>query len=525
MSEPMASLRSPLPTSDEAPGRAPSPGLAPNGEGDVDSGAKRLKRICESLFGADGKSEPSQKRSGLIWISLIVGNVGLSILIGLGLGEPLKYGAAGWAAALLTTAFAAAPYARFIDNGWWTRHDEFRNELWGEALCEYLSHFWHRRGDEAQALRPLNHGTKPAEDDEQRKTRWKNAADVFDQIYREQYGLGAFGLPLSILLIIIFAETHFFVLTGYGKSAEEILTRLPRITVDTNLSVSAICGAYFFVVGDSVDSLRKESLNSSDVYWYALRMLLAIPIAWALTAPVPDGLKAQVAFALGALPLSFIMKQLRQFASGRKMNMQEAEEADQLIKLDGVTSPTVALLTAEGVTSIDQLLGMDPVLLSIHTGMPFRSVLRLCAQAIVRRHFGDAAFKLSALGLADAPSVYCLVQGLHADLDENGPHWEILKDASNVLKSAPENAWPSQEVVRFAFENVASFAYTHFLMRAGFERRARVQARRSRGADGTNISLPQPNHYDNVDHGGAANQNCIVNGNGNADTIGGRLGP
>jgi hypothetical protein len=410
-----------------------------------------------------------------IWQSLFLVNLLLSTTIACLTGKPALFGFFCGIAALFVTMLATAPYARFLSNGWWTRHDEFRNELYGSALLEYLTHFWNQRALRANVLSGGQH-----EDKQKRAERTERASDLFDEIYREQYGMRAFATPLRFLVLFIFLQTHFIMLMclGDSESATEILIKLVnRVPANDHLLVvSALSGAYLFVVGDSVDSVRKGCLNSSDVYWYALRILLAVPIAWSLTFAVPSRFAPQIAFALGALPVNFILKQLRSIATAQ-LKAQPDQIADQLIKLDGVTAPTVALLTAEGVTSIDQLLGIDPVLLSIHTGLPFRSVLRLCSQAIVRRHFGDAAFALSAVGLSDAPAVFCLVQGLRADPTEKGPDWLVLNDVSVLLKSISEHDWPAVEVVRFGFENIASFTYTHFLMAAGFEKGPRHAAR------------------------------------------------
>lgn len=376
-------------------------------------------------------------------------------------------------AAVLTTAFAAAPYLRFFDHGWWTRYDEFRNELWGDALSEYLWYFWHRLADKAGALRHFEDGVATQESANDKATRWKKAAAVFDTVYKEQYGLSAFALPLVFLLAVVLLETHYVALASIRIIFPDedvgvigFLNKLPLRTLGS--SVSAICGAYLFVVGDCVDSVRKRSLNVADVYWYTLRMLLAVPIASSLTFALPDGAATAVSFALSTLPVAFINKQLRRLASAQ-MQVQSDEEADQLIKLDGSTASIVALLNAEGVTSIEQLLGMDPVLLSIHTGLPFRLILRFGGQAVVRRHFGEGAFSLSALGLSDAPAIYCLVRELSAE-DGSGPASKVIDDTCVLLQGLSKNPCPQREAVQFSFQAIARFAYTHFLMAAGFER-------------------------------------------------------
>lgn len=431
-----------------------------------------------SIRAGQRDAAPSQnpRRAARVWCILLPVSIVVSMMLGWAWNVPRWFLVLSCCATVLTTTFAAAPYARFFDHGWWTRYDEFRNELWGDALSEYLWHFWHRRAEEAGALLPFEKGKPTAEDGSERVARWKSATAVFDTIYREQYGLSAFVLPLVFLLVAVLLGTHYVMLA----SMKDILpvqetnvigfvrTLSPRILA---LSIGATCGAYLFVVGDCIDSVRKGSLNVADVYWYTLRMLLAVPIASALTFELPTSAATAVAFALGTLPVGFINKQLRRLASAWLKAVPD-EEPDQLIKLDGATAPIVALLNAEGVTSIEQLLDMDPVLLSIHTGLPFRLILRFGGQAVVKRHFGEGAFSLSALGLSDAPAVYCLVRELSAD-DGSGPASKVIDDTCALLQRVSNDPWPQREAVQFSFESIARFAYTHFLMAAGFDRAPR----------------------------------------------------
>ncbi|WP_185219129.1 hypothetical protein [Paraburkholderia dinghuensis] len=423
-------------------------------------------------------SPASNPRKGkLIWLVVVLASAVASIAIWLVFSIPARVALLSGCAGVFATCFAVAPYVRFIDHGWWARYDEFRNQLWGEALSEYLWQFWHRRGADANALHDFSSGKPAVEADDAKRARWKNASALFDLIYKEQYGLMAFVTPLGFLLTAVLVGAQYVTIVSLRDllpGSNDIFSLVKQISPHgAALSVSAIFGAYLFVVGDCVDSVRKGILNVADVYWYSLRMILAVPIATALTFALPDAVAVNVAFALGVLPVAFINKQLRRFAS-LQLKSEVGQEPDQIIKLEGVTAPIVSLLDAEGVTSIEQLLGMDPVLLSIHTGLPFRFVLRLGAQAVVRRHFGEAGFALSGLGLADATSVYSLIRQLTGpDADASGDAdaaSKVINEAYILLKGISKSDWPQQESVRFRFEEVARFAYTHFLMAAGFDR-------------------------------------------------------
>jgi hypothetical protein len=437
------------------------------------------KHVTAETEHTEGARASNPRSGGWIWFVVATVSVAASIALWLVFSIPTHVALLSGCVAVFTTCFAVAPYVRFIDQGWWTRYDEFRNQLWGDALSEYLWQFWHRRAEDANALFDFSGGKSPVESDEAKRLRWRNASTVFEVIYKEQYGLTAFVIPLGFLLAAILFETHYVTIVSLkdllrdGSDVATLVSKLPQHSIA--LSVSAICGAYLFVVGDCVDSVRKGILNVADVYWYGLRMILAVPIAAALTFALPDSVAVNVAFAVGVLPVAFINKQLRRLVS-LQLKSEVGQEPDQLIKLDGVTAPIVSLLNAEGVTSIEQLLGMDPVLLSIHTGLPFRFVLRLGAQAVVRRHFGEAGFALCGLGLADATSVYCLIRKLTGpNAATNGDAdaaQKIIDDACVLLRDLSKSNWPQRETVKFRFEEVARFAYTHFLMSAGFDRAA-----------------------------------------------------
>jgi len=431
--------------------------------------------------GKSGRAPASNpRRGGWIWFVVMSVSIVVSITVGLFFSIPGRVAVLSGCLAVFATCFAVAPYARFIDHAWWTRYDEFRNQLWGEALSEYLWQFWHRRAQDANALHDFSEGKSSVESKDVTELRLENAGTLFELIYKEQYGLLAFVMPLAFLLVAILVEANYVAIVSLrnllpdGNDIFIFIKKIPKNEIA--LSVSAICGAYLFVAGDCVDSVRKGTLNITDVYWYSLRMILAVPIAAALTFALPNGVAVNVAFALGTLPVDLINKQLQRLVNVQ-LRSEASQEPDQLIKLDGVTAPIVSLLSAEGVASIDQLLGMDPVLLSIHTGLPFHFVLRLGAQAVVRRHFGGAGFALSALGLSDATSIYCLIRKLTApnavtngDADTAG---KIINEASILLKDISKSDWPQPESVRFRFEEVARFAYTHFLMSAGFDRAPR----------------------------------------------------
>ncbi len=82
-----------------------------------------------------------------IGAAIILLSLTLSLAMGVGLKLPLILALLAGGLTLFVVMLAATPYLRFIDHGWWTRYEEFGNQLWGNALSQYLWHFWHWRED------------------------------------------------------------------------------------------------------------------------------------------------------------------------------------------------------------------------------------------------------------------------------------------------------------------------------------------------------------------------------------------
>ena len=327
---------------------------------------------------------------------------------------------------LLTTSLAAAPFIRFLNLGWQTRYDEFRNRLSVGALAAYLQQFWERRALNAGLVLPL-----PAHPS---ATQQAQAGEVFDHIYDDHYARNAFHTPIFLLLVTIFAEGTLIFLSSRGT------IHLTTDDATARVALASMAGAYMFVVGDTVGAVRRRSLNVADVYWYALRMVLAVPLGLSLSALAETKLAAAAAFGLGTFPVDALTRLMRRLTL-RQLNQAEtadSQSGDQLLKLVGVTVPIASTLAAEGVGSSEQLIGMDPVLLAIRTGLPFKLILRLGAQAVVRRHVGERADQLAACALLDAQRVAALIDNLDAERQANpgtpGPVAKLLSDAASRLR-------------------------------------------------------------------------------------------
>lgn len=159
--------------------------------------------------------------------------------------------------------------------------------------------------------------------------------------------------------------------------------------------------------------------------------------------PGRDGWCSRVGrLCTGGIPRGCIAQDRPQVGVSSVHGDREKENApDRLLSLSGVTLPIVSVLEAEGIHSVEQVAAADPVLLSIRTGFPFRFTLRLCSQAIVRRHFGSNASVLLPIGLADVVPIDLLMKATDGIASDNLPKIEnpnaVIAEAAGRLFQIP----------------------------------------------------------------------------------------
>ncbi|WP_321914054.1 hypothetical protein [Paraburkholderia sp. J11-2] len=390
--------------------------------------------------------------------------------------------------AALTTALASAPFVAFLTLGWYVRYREFENSLKCAALSAYLQRFWSKwlidaiNGAFPGTIASTSATTNAAPSQGDSKD-WRVQADsnlqlcdqLFSHIYHQQYGLGPFVPPYCILVVMVYAASAIvgWVYMCAPCGSASAATCLFGLTVPGILA--AFGGAFFFVASDSVLAVRRRALNVSDIYWYSLRLLLAIPFA--LIAGAIDGAgtgATLLTFVIATLPLGEIVKQVRRVAAKNVTTFEaEKDQPDQLLNLSGVTKSVSQALQVEGIESIEQVASADPVTLSIRTGFPFRFTLRLGSQAIVRRHLGDDAAKLLPIGLGDVVPIYLLVQAMDGKgapaipLPPGAVPQPDEKDL--VITNAAARLFPNdvpaqrEAIVKMKFRQIAAEEYTLML--------------------------------------------------------------
>jgi len=341
---------------------------------------------------------------------------------------------------LCMMALLLAPILRWLLNGWAIRKEEFENQIQDGSLKLYMEKFWSTRISGITGESELK--------------------SIFDKIYDQQFGKRRYIFPLLLLSIVACLELTLAIQSAlYDAGSTESLLPFSGVHFPL-LGISAVMGAYLFVVTDAVRKGHQNCLSSTDVYWYILRLAIAIPMGYAIATIVTPQVGPFIAFALGAFPTDAINKLLRRLLNKTLSENEAAQDCDQLIQLRGVTLSIASALAEEGIGSIQVLASKDPVLLACRTALPFDFMLELAAQAIGQTYLGANIQKLSDLGLGDAYLISKFMQKNPPRQPQNAqcPEERILTEAAQLLGPI------SYESAYGSFENISNDNYTKFLV-------------------------------------------------------------
>lgn len=314
-----------------------------------------------------------------------------------------------------------APLFAYLRVGQVKKVEVIRGFYTAELIAEYFDQFWSGRDSIAGLVRrwrtlPSRRNTLAPEDFNQQRSTLEGELDArFRNIIVEDFGGGVYVVP-ALILVAIGCIVLFFGFAGGIAYAEALLTTSSPPVMPLGLrldlvSVAAIFGAYTWVTADSITRSHQWTFHSSDLFWYALRLAIAVPLGQAIaavaTTGTPSGLGPFLAFVISMFSFDAIKKYLSAAATrlGNAPAGSPNERNDVVVTMAGVDETASDALRAEGIATIAQLTAVDPVRLSILTGLPFYYVLRLIDSAMLWTFFRDDTDKLRAYGLRGASAL------------------------------------------------------------------------------------------------------------------------
>jgi hypothetical protein len=362
-----------------------------------------------------------------------------------------------WISEVVVVLLVVIPIARFLLYQWGLRELEFTNRFSQGSLDVYLARFYTR----TEATRALTD------------------TELFDWSYKRLVGRHLYYTPTAMLTFIVALLGGLVIMTairaGYENYADfyaqnaAVMKSFSHLSLDdldnvtfpfpdvvlSAQALAAISGAYLYVVGVLIQGFRTKTLTSSDILWCCFRMVIAVPMAVSLSGLANSSLGPFIAFALGAFPTEAISRLLRRLMA-KTLGEADEQNSDQLVHLAGASPQISAVLAGEGIGSIQQLASVDPVALSVRTGLPFDFILDLVAQAQAWRYLGPATEALGKLGLGSAMSIRRLADRLvQKPADE---------EAEGVLTASAKLLQLDEMVVKSMFNELAADPYTGFLL-------------------------------------------------------------
>jgi hypothetical protein len=282
------------------------------------------------------------------------------------------------------------------------------------------------------------------------------AVDEFKRFYKRWYGRRYLIIPTIFLMVVIVSVT--FVV---GETSFVDLATLNTAPIEPknfmtipSVAIASISGAFAFIAWDIVLRTSRRTLMPADILGSTIRMILAVPLGFSISALVKEDLGAFIAFAAAAFPIEAIQTILQRLLTIQlKVELGAGTEKDQVINLSGVDKNMTDRLVDADITTILQLAYCDPVQTCMRTSLSFAVVSDISSQSLAWLYFGDNLAKLRTIGLRGA----CEMSFLRQDLQAAGPK------AAALVQSASKSLGISEEEFENALLEISEDPYTEFL--------------------------------------------------------------
>jgi hypothetical protein len=350
----------------------------------------------------------------------------------------------------IVAALPLIPMGHFLCYGWPARKDQITTRFSDDAIGLYRQTFYPQAGYEN--------------------------SEQFKSEYDRRYGRRLFLFPvLAFVVTLLFASylSVSWIVSHDWSGADEGTAKI---------SIFSLAGAYVWVTYDLILRVRQNDVVTSDINRATLRLLVALPFGFAISAfaGVVSGWEVKLstgalAFFVGAFPTDTVLKIMRRTA-GTLLKLDADAGGDniqQLTKIDGISGPIAERLIDEGVKTDLQLAYCDPVTLTIKTGMDFSFILDCCGQALVRMYFNDeqmpivlkfglrTGIEVKTLHdvLANYDDVVVVALALGGDEPERTPAQDA---AQTMLEDLARALLLETASVRFVLAQIAEDPYTLF---------------------------------------------------------------
>jgi hypothetical protein len=352
-------------------------------------------------------------------ILIVVGALGVQIAklvadrLGIGADHQALLIAFTLVSVLLALWLLEAPIFSYVTVGQAKRIQLIKGYFSPAVIVRYFDEFWSSRDGFRELIDQWKNSGRTIDAPLEDKLRAK-----FDELLQDDFGLRIYIVP-TVLLTAIAGVVLFFGFQGgialaqtYAQCPPGSATTCAPVGIRNSLgikldlvSIAAIFGAFTWVASDCITRNYQGALHPSDLGWYALRLVVAVPLGEAIAATSPTG-GPVLAFVVSMFSFERISQILSSIAG--KMGAPAgtpAERDDLVLKLPGVDEATANRLAAEGITTVSQMGAADPVRTSIRASQPFDFVLALIDAALLWNYVGNKLDTLRTYGFKGVTSL------------------------------------------------------------------------------------------------------------------------
>jgi hypothetical protein len=373
--------------------------------------------------------------------------------------------------AAILTALALYPIVKPIKihqrRGQSARIEQIKGFYSEGVIAEYFARFWAGRDSYTPDIKKHRESAPGSQEKEEAgKSLKAKFADLLNELYGSDRITTATKFMAAIAALVLFAA-----IDGGLMHAREMLRDSEGHAVDVHYilrvrpdlaSIAAIFGAYTWVTSDVIQRYRLTDLNSSDIYWYALRFIVAVPLGLAIAAfagyPAtfvqPEGAPEAklpgvgsnfgpvLAFVISMFSMTRIREMLGAMAGRTFVMIATAPDArdDVVLRLPGVDQAVADRLANENVTTVAQIAACDPIRLSSRTGIPFNLVLEYINCALLWQFAGSDLLEMRRYGWIGASHVLEFAERQARDfqhqLEEHGDACCTFLCAEKALRKA-----------------------------------------------------------------------------------------
>ena len=297
--------------------------------------------------------------------------------------------------AFILAALAAlvAPLIRYLVFGWRAKRKDIMDGMNAYARFAYFQMF-----SRSELI--------PKQDE---------ASANFEKLYSHWYGRRLYCVPGILFVAVGLIAVGVVILTVVTERG--YLAKNPMFTLPIT-AISAVAGAYLWVLNDHISRARRRDFSPADVSWGSLRLIIAIPMGYAFSSLAP-GFGPFVAFALGAFPLTELQNMLRRLANQRlQLNGTPEETSDDIVKLQGINKDIAERLADEDIQTVTQVAYCDPVQLTMRSNLSFEFVSDCMNQALAWMYLEKGLDGVRPLGLRGAQEIMCLIDDLDNESEE-----------------------------------------------------------------------------------------------------------